>query len=110
MLKNLGFDMTSSKKENGANRDQDEIGELGSLFQNSYTVIVQIGSNFTICHVFAHSHYSYVDVSHISVCEEGPGICSLLLTIGSLLLIFASLPLSLYVVVKVVQVRLSRIL
>jgi len=62
MLKNLGFDMTSSKKENGANRDQDEI-----------------------------------------VCEEGPGICSLLLTIGSLLLIFASLPLSLYVVVKVVQ-------
>ena len=39
-----------------------------------------------------------------SVCEEGPGICSLLLTIGSLLLIFASLPLSLYVVVKVVQV------
>jgi len=36
-------------------------------------------------------------------CEEGPGICSLLLTIGSLLLIFASLPLSLYVVVKVVQ-------
>ena len=41
MLKNLGFDMTSSKKENGANRDQDEIDELGSLFQNSYTVIVQ---------------------------------------------------------------------
>ena len=88
MLKNLGFDMTSSKKENGANRDQDEIGELGSLFQKSY-----------------------IDVSHIiSVCEEGPGICSLLLTIGSLLLIFASLPLSLYVVVKVVQVRLFRIL
>ena len=50
MLKNLGFDMTSSKKENGANRDQDEIGELGSLFQKTYTVIVQIGSNFTICH------------------------------------------------------------
>ena len=107
MLKNLGFDMTSSKKENGANRDQDEIGELGYLFQTSYTVIVQTGSNFTICHASAHSHCSYFDVSHIiSVCEEGPGICSLLLTIGSLLLIFASLPLSLYVVVKVVQVRI----
>jgi len=37
------------------------------------------------------------------VCEEGPGICSLLLTIGSLLLIIASLPLSLIVVIKVVQ-------
>ena len=107
MLKNLGFDMTSSKKENGANRDQDEIGELGSLFQKTYTVIVQIRSNLTICHTpIVHILMSYI----FSVCEEGPGICSLLLTIGSLLLIFASLPLSLYVVVKVVQVRLSRIL
>ena len=45
--------------------------------------------------------------SSVAVCEEGPGVCSLLLTIGSLLLIFASLPLSLYVVVKVVQVNSS---
>ena len=65
MLKNLGFDMTSSKKENGANRDQDEIGELGSLFQKTYTVIVQIGSNFTICNVSAHSHCSHFNVLHI---------------------------------------------
>jgi len=36
-------------------------------------------------------------------CEEGPGICSLLLTIGSLLLIIVSLPVSLLVVIKVVQ-------
>jgi len=36
-------------------------------------------------------------------CEEGPGICSLILTIGSLFLIVASLPLSLFCVVKVVQ-------
>ena len=40
------------------------------------------------------------------VCEEGPGICSLLLTIGSLLLIIASLPVSLVVVIKVVQVKI----
>merc|ERR1719322_1085175 len=39
---------------------------------------------------------------HIA-CEEGPGICALLLTIGSLFLIAASLPLSLFFVVKVVQ-------
>ena len=39
-------------------------------------------------------------------CEEGPGICSLLLTIGSLLLIIVSLPVSLLVVIKVVQVFL----
>jgi len=36
-------------------------------------------------------------------CEEGPGICALLLTVFSLLLIVASLPLSLVCVVKVVQ-------
>ena len=81
MLKNLGFDMTSSaKKENGggsSTNDQDEIGERTSQGD---------------------------DDGCFSVCEEGPGICSLLLTIGSLLLIFPSLPLSLYVVVKVVQV------
>ena len=39
----------------------------------------------------------------ISVCEEGPGICALIMTIGSLLLIVVSLPLSLLFVVKVVQ-------
>merc|ERR1712123_400908 len=36
-------------------------------------------------------------------CEEGPGICALILTILSLFLIVASLPLSLFCVVKVVQ-------
>ena len=85
MLKNLGFDMTSSaKKENGGEgNEQEEIGEMR----------VEGG-----------------DDGCFSVCEEGPGICSLLLTIGSLLLIFASLPLSLYVVVKVVQVGIKRCL
>ena len=37
-------------------------------------------------------------------CEEGPGVCALVLTIVSLVLILASLPLSLFCVVKVVQV------
>merc|ERR1719225_910646 len=36
-------------------------------------------------------------------CEEGPGICALLLTVFSLLLILLALPLSLVCVVKVVQ-------
>ena len=36
-------------------------------------------------------------------CEEGPGICSVLLTLFSLLLILVTLPLSLLWVVKVVQ-------
>ena len=40
----------------------------------------------------------------VAVCEEGPGICSLLLTLGALLLIVASLPISLVLVIKVVQV------
>merc|ERR1719412_2139898 len=37
------------------------------------------------------------------VCDEGPGVCSRLLTAFSLFLIIVSLPLSLFVVVKVVQ-------
>jgi len=36
-------------------------------------------------------------------CEEGPGICAMMLTIVSLVLIVISLPLSLFCVVKVVQ-------
>ena len=38
-----------------------------------------------------------------AACEEGQGICAHLLVIFSLLLIFATLPLSLCFVVKVVQ-------
>ena len=38
------------------------------------------------------------------VCDEGPGICAHLLTLFSLLLIAATLPVSLCFVVKVVQV------
>ena len=40
----------------------------------------------------------------IPACEEGPGICAMMLTIVSLVLIVVSLPLSLFCVVKVVQV------
>ena len=37
-------------------------------------------------------------------CDEGPGLVAYMLTLGSLLLVAASLPLSLFFVVKVVQV------
>ena len=37
-------------------------------------------------------------------CDETPGICSLLLTLGSLLIVLATLPLSLLYTIKVVQV------
>ena len=40
---------------------------------------------------------------HYLGCEEGPGICALIMTLGSLFLIVVSLPLSLMFVVKVVQ-------
>ena len=40
----------------------------------------------------------------VAVCEEGAGLCALLLTAISMLLILISLPLSLFFVVKVVQV------
>ena len=50
-----------------------------------------------------------VDTLTLSGCEEGPGLCALLLTVLSLLLILLTLPLSLVCVVKVVQVVLSDI-
>ena len=37
-------------------------------------------------------------------CEEGPGVCAFAMTIFSLFLIIVTLPLSLFFVVKVVQV------
>ena len=46
---------------------------------------------------------------HFPACDEGPGVCSRLLTVFSLFLIIVSLPLSLFVVVKVVQVILVEI-
>ena len=41
----------------------------------------------------------------IIACEEGPSVFANFLTLGSLLLVIASLPLSLFFVVKVVQVK-----
>ena len=41
----------------------------------------------------------------LSVCDEAPGICAHLLTLFSLLLIIVTLPFSLLMVVKVVQVK-----
>ena len=41
--------------------------------------------------------------AHPAACEEGPGICTHLLTLGSLLLLLATFPLSLFVTVKVRQ-------
>ena len=38
-------------------------------------------------------------------CDEGPCICAILMTICSVLMILVTLPLSLLVTVKVVQVR-----
>ena len=43
-------------------------------------------------------------------CEEGPGIVAYLLTLGSFLLVTATLPFSLFFVVKVVQVKPSKFL
>ena len=38
-------------------------------------------------------------------CDEGPGVCSVILTLVSIILIIVTLPFSLLFVVKVVQVR-----
>ena len=43
------------------------------------------------------------DLPYYSACEEGPGLCSFLITIASVLIILGTLPLSLLFTVKVVQ-------
>ena len=40
-------------------------------------------------------------------CDEGPGICSVILTLVSVILVIATLPFSLLLVVKVVQVQIK---
>ena len=50
-------------------------------------------------------HIIYQQISHFPVCEEGAGVCAMLLTVISMIMIVISLPLSLFFVVKVVQVR-----
>ena len=44
-----------------------------------------------------------------SECEEGPGVCALVMTAVSLFMILLTLPVSLIFVVKVVQVRALQI-
>ena len=60
--------------------------------------------------VYEYFHFILLQMSHFSACDEGPGVCSRLLTVFSLFLIIVSLPLSLFVVVKVVQVIVIPIL
>ena len=49
-------------------------------------------------------HCWYITNPVFLVCEEGPGLCAHLLTAVSLLIIATTLPLSLVMVIKVVQV------
>ena len=47
----------------------------------------------------------YLNGKYYLVCEEGAGVCALIMTVISMIMIVISLPLSLFFVVKVVQVR-----
>ena len=42
---------------------------------------------------------------HCPACEEGPGLFAKFISLGSLVLVILCLPISLFFVVKVVQVR-----
>ena len=59
-------------------------------------------NNWSFPNIELQSCISGCDVN-ISACEEGPGICTHLLTIASVLLIMVTFPLSLLFTVKVVQ-------
>ena len=60
--------------------------------------LIQIGGEAASCEAV-----SMRETTRAGRCEEGPGICSVLLTLLSLLLILVTLPLSLLWVVKVVH-------
>ena len=66
---------------------------------NKVTVITQ---NFIL---FLHQIYNIDNYLSACDCEEGPGMFANFLTLGSLILVIAALPLSLFFVVKVVQVK-----
>ena len=54
--------------------------------------------------ILKYSYYLFDLHFPFAACEEGPGICSYLMTICSVLMIMATFPLSLLFTVKVVQV------
>ena len=70
----------------------------------SANVRKKIYSHFFQFEAYVCVHKIYFDTGASPACDEGPGVCSRLLTVFSLFLIIVSLPLSLFVVVKVVQV------
>ena len=54
-------------------------------------------------------YWQYISSHKItfSVCDEGAGLCAMLMTVISLIMILVTLPFSLFFVVKVVQVRFN---
>ena len=58
---------------------------------------------YTIIWALHFTTKPFLDTEHFTACEEGPGLCSFLLTIVSFILIVATLPFSLLYTIKVVQ-------
>ena len=59
---------------------------------------------------FTSKRYQKYVLSLVPACDEGPGVFAKCMALGSLLLVIASLPVSLFFVVKVVQVSIHRTL
>ena len=74
--------------------------------QDSMTPDKEAGDHLITSNGNANSNIKRDKVGQFTIqCEEGPSIVAYILTLGSLLLVLVSLPLSLFFVVKVVQVR-----
>ena len=58
-------------------------------------------SNLHINSCFVPSRDFFFNECYLVSCDEGPGVCSLLLTMASLLMILSTLPLSLLFTIKV---------
>ena len=74
------------------------------LVQDSMTPDKEPGDHMITSNGNANSNIKRDKVGQFTIqCEEGPSIVAYILTLGSLLLVLASMPLSLMFVVKVVQ-------
>ena len=79
------------------------IGSLGNQAPRQKVLVLDHDNIFSDTYSNKIQHSFFIGAL-CSACDEGPGVCSRLLTVFSLFLIIVSLPLSLFVVVKVVQV------
>ena len=96
--------MANDKQEEGLIQEkEDKIGDF-TLISHHPTLIL----NITDIPLRYHLGLNLISRFWSPACEEGQGVCAYLMVVISVVLIFATFPFSLCLVVKVVQVCLDK--